>query len=113
MGQVECVGHHSLVTSVNWKLHLRCEGIRGTTSHHSLVTSVNWKRGISHPIGHDEEGHHSLVTSVNWKRARLLLLRLSRKVRHHSLVTSVNWKRVEAERSEEKPLESPLAGDIC
>ena len=59
--------------------------------HHSLVTSVNWKPGVQE-VDHDSKaGHHSLVTSVNWKLIGHSIITFQIDS-HHWLVTSVNWK---------------------
>ncbi len=61
-------GHHSLVTSIDWKLDRLSLLDDGSDSHHSLVTSIDWKlEKESQKYGKRLNGHHSLVTSIDWK----------------------------------------------
>ena len=64
------IGHHSLVTPIDWKpLALEAESDLSHSSHYSLVTPIDWKPLSKWVVGTIHvRSHHSLVTPIDWKR---------------------------------------------
>ncbi len=107
------MGHHSLVTPIDWKPLPYCVACVSmhSASHHSLVTPIDWKPFLKTNTAPDPGRHHSLVTPIDWKQVNPSCCIPPSIAGHHSLVTPIDWKLLFAHPESSRQGGSPLAGD--